>query len=93
MSANNVGMCSGAVLKAARVSGIIPVFRWFRYASLRAKVRLPMEMKTKSVRCSIVLAAAWVMLALKSMRNWSSSVATDTLVELFPLLSEHKVFR
>ena len=58
VSGNNVGMCSGAVLKAARVSGLIPVFRWFRYASLRPKVGLPMEMKTKSVRCSIVLAAS-----------------------------------
>ena len=50
-----------------------------------------MEMKTKSVKCSIVLAAAWVMLALKSMRYWSLSVAAKTLVELLPLLSERKV--
>ena len=51
-----------------------------------------MVMKTKSVKCSIVLAAAGVMLALKSIRYWSLSVAAENSVELFPLLSERKVF-
>ena len=33
----------------AKVSSLIPVFKWFRYVSLQAKVRLSMEMKMKSV--------------------------------------------
>ena len=91
-SGNKVRMCSRAALKADKVSSLIPDFKWFRYSSLRDKVRFPMEMKTNSVRCSIVFAAAWVMLALKSIRYWSSSMAAETLFELLPLLSERKLF-
>ena len=54
--------------------------------------KVPMEVKTKSVKCSIVFAAAWVMLALKSMKDCSLSVAVETLEELFPLLSDLIVF-
>ena len=79
VSENSVEICNGAVLKVAKVSGLMPVFRWLRYASLGARVRLPTEIKMKSVKCSIIFAAAWVMLALKSMRYCSSSVAVETL--------------
>ena len=48
-------------------------------------------MKTISVRCSIVFAAAWVILVLKSLTNCSSCVAADTLEELLPLLSVRTV--
>ena len=82
----------GRFSKAAKVSGLMPVFRWVRYESLQATVRLPMEIKTKSVKCSMVFATALVMLALKSMRYCSSSVAVVTLEALYPFLSEHSVF-
>ena len=86
-SGKSVANCKGAVLKADKVSCLMPFFKWVRYASLRARMRLPIDMNTKSVRCSMALDAAWVMLALKFIKYCSSSVASDTLVELFPLLS------
>ena len=87
LSRKRVASCSGAVLKAANVSGLIPVLMCVRYESLLANVKLPMETNTKSVRCSIAFATTQVMLALKSMRYCNSSVAVATLEALFPLPS------
>ena len=81
----------GAVLSAVRVSSFMPVLRWLMYGSLCAKVRFPIEMKTNSDKCSIDLAAACEMLELKAIKNCSSSAAEDTLLELFPLLSDLRV--
>ena len=69
----------------------MPFFTWLRYTSRGANVRLPIVMNTKSVKCSIAFAATRVMLALKSIRNCSSSVPSEALVEPFPLLSPHRV--
>ena len=62
------------------------------YASLRAKVRFPIEMKTNYDKCSIDLVAACVMLELKSIKNWSLSAAEDALLKPLPLLSDLRVF-
>ena len=51
-------MLRGAVLRAARVSGLMPVLRCDKYESLRANVVLATVTNTKSVRCSKVLAMA-----------------------------------
>ena len=53
------------------------------------RIKLPIETKTKSVRCSMVYATAWVMvmLELKSMRYCNWIVAAETFEEPFPLLS------
>ena len=53
----SVANCNGAVLKADKVSCLMPFFTWERNASLHARERLPIEMNTKSVRCSMALAA------------------------------------
>ena len=44
-----------------------------------------------SVRCSIVLAAVWQILEWKFIKYYSSSMAVDTLEELFPFLSVRTV--
>ena len=74
------------------MSGFTPFFKWLRYESRRAKARFPMVMKTKSVKCSIALAVACVMLELNSIRNCNSSVASDSFLETLPLFSSRITF-
>ena len=49
-------------------------------------------MKTKSVKCSIALAVACVMLELNSIRNCNSSEASDSFLENLPLFSTRITF-
>ena len=58
----------------------------------KQRLNSPMVMNTYSDKCSIDLAAACVILELKSIKNWSSSAAEDTLLDHFPLLSDLRVF-
>ena len=67
-SGNRVEMWRGAVLSAVSVSGLIPVLRWLKYASRQTRVRIPIDMKMNSDKCSTDLAAVCVMLELKSIR-------------------------
>ena len=90
LSGKSAEICTGAVLKAAILSGLTPVFKWVRLRPY-VPVKLPMDMKTNSVRCSIAFAAAWVMLELKFIKYCSLSMAVDTLEELLPLLSVYTV--
>ena len=46
--------CIYQFLRAARVSGFIPNFKWSRYASCWAKVMLAICTKIKAKRCRIV---------------------------------------
>ena len=87
LSGKSVEICMGAVLGAVTMSGLIPLLRCVRYASVRVGVKFPMEINTNLLRCSMVFAAACVMLELKSIKYCNSSMALDTLVEVFPLLS------
>ena len=73
----------GAVLSAATVSGLIPLLRCVKYASLRARVILPMEINTNSLRCSMVFAAAFVILELKAIKYCNLSMAANTFEEIF----------
>ena len=57
-SGNSVAMLRGTILRAAKVSGLIPDLRCDKYESLRASVVLTTATKTKSVRCSKVLTMA-----------------------------------
>ena len=88
-SGNSVAMLRGPVGRAAKVSCFMPDVRCDRYASLLVSVELATVTKTKSVRCSKVLAIAWVIPELKSRRNCNSSAAPETLVEDLPLLSSN----
>ena len=92
LSGNRVERWRGAVLRAAIVSALIPAFKYARYESLLSKVVLAMVTKTKSVKCSMDLAMAWQILALKSRRNCISSVASVTLEADFPFCSDLIVF-
>ena len=74
------------------MSGLIPLLRCVRYASRFARVKFPMEINTNLLRCSMVFAAACVILELKSIKYCKSSMEVDTFEELFPLLSLRKVF-
>ena len=67
------------------MSGLIPALRCDKYESLRVKVVLATVTKTKSLRCSRVFAIAWVILALKFIKNCSSSAAPAALEDDFPL--------
>ena len=67
-SGNRVEMWRGAVLSAVSVSGLMPVLRWLKYASRWTRVRLPIDMKMNSDKCSMDFAAECVMLELKSIR-------------------------
>ena len=78
---------SGPVLRAAKLSGFTPFFKWLRYESRRAKARFPIVINTKSVKCSIALAVACVILELNSIRNCNSSAASDSFFEALPLFS------
>ena len=72
---------------------------WFNASSEVTQVCIPARqcdashgVKTKSDKCSIVLAAACVMLALKSIKYCSSSAAEELLWQALPLLSYLRVF-
>ena len=54
--------------------------------SFLQSVMLAMETKVKSGRCSMALATHWVILLLKFIRYWSSSVAAPALPADFPLV-------
>ena len=79
LSGKRVASCKVAILNDAKVSGLTPAF-W------------PMQgypwTQRQSIRSSIVLVTACVMLLFKSIRYCSSSVAVETFEALLPLLSD-----
>ena len=78
-SSNSVGKSRGAWNKAARASCFRPDFTCTKWESLLQRVTLVMETKAKSDRCSMALATHCVILVLKFIKYWSSSVAAPTL--------------